>query len=526
MVDAENRLRDMMTGAGGLRPGPSTRQVQGELNLQRPPEPEFMRLSGVWATAGGVLELRHTSIPGYITGTLTPPRCGSRPIPIILAVDDELRDAEGAWSSAFQAGGYLHKLPVVARLSQDGGTLELRSTGNRPSGVPELLTGVRMNGAASAASRWLGTWDTTHGRMMVRAEGNHLIGTIGGGNLPNGDRVAPRTIAFAEKLFTGGSSGGAWRDESDKQLGLVRWQLAPDGMRFFGSYTRRVGQYDIEEAWAGSRVGQVPALQPAVPDALFSRFSGAWKTQLGTTTIERSGRGATMTVADAGGKTLFTSLLSPSADGRSLEGAASGWLELGHRPFRLSLTPDGADLNAWSVGDAGDAPCSLWSGYSETRRADGAGNGGGLGGSPTPDRPVPSPGPSRPAPSPAPGPVAEVPADGFQSLARWDVRLDRVENPRDDRLTHVYLTLRNAGTATLLQTQDVWVYLEDSGGVEQRSGQGLLPQPGYPKLFGSPPPVVRPGREIRTKFVFDRHEGASPTRITVEEGGKEAAFEF
>jgi hypothetical protein len=111
-------------------------------------------------------------------------------------------------------------------------------------------------------------------------------------------------------------------------------------------------------------------------------------------------------------------------------------------------------------------------------------------------------------------------------LAKWDVRLDRVENPRDDRLTHVYLTLRNAGTGTLLQTQDVWVYLEDSGGVEQRSGQGLLAQPGYPKLFGSPPPVVRPGREIRTKFVFDRHEGAAPARITVEEGGKEAVFEF
>jgi hypothetical protein len=54
----------------------------------------------------------------------------------------------------------------------------------------------------------------------------------------------------------------------------------------------------------------------------------------------------------------------------------------------------------------------------------------------------------------------------------------------------------------------------------------LKAQPGRPELFGSPPPVVRPGKEIRTKFVFDRNQGASPTRITVEESGKEAVFEF
>jgi hypothetical protein len=152
--------------------------------------------------------------------------------------------------------------------------------------------------------------------------------------------------------------------------------------------------------------------------------------------------------------------------------------------------------------------------------------------SPTPPSPPPSPLPPQPAPNPQPippappGPVAEAPVPGFQPLGKWDVRLDRVENPRDDRLTHVYLTLRNAGTGTLLQTQDVWVYLEDSSGVEQRSGQGLKAQPGRPELFGSPPPVVRPGKEIRTKFVFDRNQGASPTRITVEESGKEAVFEF
>jgi hypothetical protein len=152
----------------------------------------------------------------------------------------------------------------------------------------------------------------------------------------------------------------------------------------------------------------------------------------------------------------------------------------------------------------------------------------------TPQAPQPSPpqgqspappAPPRPVPPPA-GPTTEAPAGGFHPLGKWDVRLDRVENPRDDRLTHVYLTLRNSGTAELIQTQNVWVYLESSDGLEQKSGQGLRALPGYPKLFDSPPPVVRPGKEIRTKFVFDRNEGGSPSKVTVEENGKQAEFEF
>ena len=117
--------------------------------------------------------------------------------------------------------------------------------------------------------------------------------------------------------------------------------------------------------------------------------------------------------------------------------------------------------------------------------------------------------------------------DGFQPLGAWSVRVDRIENPREDRLVHVYLTLRNDSARDLMQTENVSVLFEDSTGITVESGQGLKAQPGYPELFGSPPPITAPGREIRTKFVFDRNRGATPVRVTVQEGRDHSAdFEF
>lgn len=124
-------------------------------------------------------------------------------------------------------------------------------------------------------------------------------------------------------------------------------------------------------------------------------------------------------------------------------------------------------------------------------------------------------------------PTAAQEDDGFAPLGAWSVRVDRVENPREDRLVHVYLTLRNDSTRPLMQTENISVLFEDSSGITVESGQGLKAEPGYPQLFGSPPPVVEPGREIRTKFVFDRNRGASAIRVTVQEGQEHSAdFEF
>jgi hypothetical protein len=37
---------------------------------------------------------------------------------------------------------------------------------------------------------------------------------------------------------------------------------------------------------------------------------------------------------------------------------------------------------------------------------------------------------------------------------------------------------------------------------------------------------VRPGKEIRTKFVFERQNRAGPLTVTIEEGGKQATYDF
>jgi hypothetical protein len=140
---------------------------------------------------------------------------------------------------------------------------------------------------------------------------------------------------------------------------------------------------------------------------------------------------------------------------------------------------------------------------------------------PEPQPPAPEPVPPRPEPSQP----EQTPSGGdFQPLGAWSVRVDRVENPRNDRLTHVYLTLRNDSTRRLMQTEGVNVLHEDGSGLVTQSSQGLKALPGRPELFGSPPPIVLPGREIRTKFVFDRN--GRTASITVEEGEYSAAFDF
>lgn len=145
---------------------------------------------------------------------------------------------------------------------------------------------------------------------------------------------------------------------------------------------------------------------------------------------------------------------------------------------------------------------------------------------PRPIEPAPAPAPTpTPAPTPAPPPPPLPPAptnDGFKPVGKFDVRLDKVV--AEGRYWHVYMTLRNASSGTLVQAQGVDVRLEDSDGVGVESGQAVRARPGPPELFGSPPPTTRPGGTLPVKFVFDKRDGAAPARIIVMEGEHEAAF--
>lgn len=139
---------------------------------------------------------------------------------------------------------------------------------------------------------------------------------------------------------------------------------------------------------------------------------------------------------------------------------------------------------------------------------------------PPPQQPAPPQRPESPQ-RPEPPPPRPDPTGAFKRLGAWSVRIDRVERPADDRLVHVYLTLRNDSSRRLLQTQDISVVHRDSLGISVENSQSLKPQSGRPELFGAPQPVALPGRELRAKFVFDRN--GVTTAITVREGVEHSA---
>jgi hypothetical protein len=142
----------------------------------------------------------------------------------------------------------------------------------------------------------------------------------------------------------------------------------------------------------------------------------------------------------------------------------------------------------------------------------------------TPSRPSTNVPPRPPVNSPLPvdPPATQV---GFKHLQAFDVRLDKVA-AEDGRFWHVYMTLRNASSDTLVQAQGLTVRFEDSDGVGVESGQAVRAKPGYPELFGSPPPTTRPGGTLPVKFVFDKKVGARPSRVIVIEGDKSVEFGF
>ncbi|NVD45920.1 hypothetical protein [Qipengyuania atrilutea] len=231
-------------------------------------------------------------------------------------------------------------------------------------------------------------------------------------------------------------------------------------------------------------------------------------------------------------------VLKASSDGRSLEGVLrnSGF---GYRKFRLVLSPDKADFDGVEINaTTGEACYSLFTGYSEERRQaahDSA--------EPTPTpapAPAPAPdinpeptsdpqqGPVSPTPTPVPVPLppapAPAPTTGFQSLTKYDVRVDRVVVARDAQRIDVFVTLKNPTSSPLYATSGaLMVRLEDSDGVGKVNGQILRPTPEGRTHFASTP-AIEPGGELKAKYSFHPDAGASPARVTISEGDKRASF--
>jgi hypothetical protein len=372
--------------------------------------------------------------------------------------------------------------------------------------------------SAEEVARWSGDWRTSRGLMTLAAERNHLAGLITHG-------TGTRQFEAVALIPGGGVAVGAWGTNYDKntneQSGIVHWgdatlQISADGKSFTGWYTDVSGGQAQRIEWSGRRYFDETSSRPSQQDPTAKTLLGRWTTPFGV--IEFTDRaikgvehvGAEMT--DAAGMRHYLNY-TPGSGGliHLMSGSSSQ-----NYPRPIVLAGDGGSFDVMGdrqgVGGVWRAVRVQSQPPSRTPRPRSEAEAPVL-----PNAPAPAPRPAQPAPE-------AQQAAGFQPLEKWDVRVDRVENPRDDRLTHVYLTLRNSGTGTLVQTQGVSVRHEDGDGVVTESGQGVRAKPGYPELFGSPPPVVLPGREIKTKFVFDRNGGTA--RITVVEGKAVADFDF
>ncbi|MBP2161509.1 MULTISPECIES: hypothetical protein [Asticcacaulis] len=377
------------------------------------------------------------------------------------------------------------------------------------------------------AVRLPGTWENEEVSVTFRTVSGGVV--YADAYVPKGDGTKRRLNARLTPNATKTAMEGEWED-----IGAYndRWQ----GGRWKVSFVN--DRVVVEGLPSGrnftSTLKATPGTETAVP-AQYKDWLGEWTVHGGTLKLfMEQGRmvGTYRVPAASGLKETRRELLFRGAtdryetDGDTLVGF---WQSVGDPPVvggeaRMTLLPGKASFGGTL---AGDTTYGAWRGQR-------AGSSEGEAGAETlpPPNPVPQtpapPTPATPAPvphTPAPSEPASA-ADGFAPLGRWDVRIDKVENPRDDRLTHVYLTLRNAGTQTLLQTGDVWVYFETSDGLTQRSGQGLRAVPGPAQLFGSPPPVVLPGHEIKAKYIFDRHRGVTLTSIMVMEGEHKAEFAF
>ncbi|NML08290.1 hypothetical protein [Sphingomonas sp. G-3-2-10] len=247
-------------------------------------------------------------------------------------------------------------------------------------------------------------------------------------------------------------------------------------------------------------------------------FEGEWTTNAGRLRIERVGAGDNDVFKgtlwpDGGGAPYLFEGLRPNVGG----GLIGTWRRSGSTERRgVNFVIDRSDGDRFGAGIDG------WPLGSELEGRRGYEGASGPEPEPAPPQPVPSrPVPSQPVP-PVPAPPQTPANDGFKPVGKFDARIDKVV--AEGRYWHVYVTLRNATAYPLVQAEGVDVRLEDSEGLGVESGQAVRARPGPPELFGSPPPTTRPGGTIAVKFVFDKREGASPARILVMEGEREAAF--
>jgi hypothetical protein len=118
-------------------------------------------------------------------------------------------------------------------------------------------------------------------------------------------------------------------------------------------------------------------------------------------------------------------------------------------------------------------------------------------------------------------------AGAYQTLRRYDVRLDSVLVPRDASTLQVFVTLKNGSGAPLYVTSgEVRAQLTDADGATRETGQ-LWRASGAPAQLFSSTPVVQPGGELRVRYVFPPDAGGAPPRsLTLVDRDRRAEFDL
>lgn len=536
--------------AGGFHLFVSSGNLLGETretahNSSRPhirPEPSMAAdakaaWSGVWRTNRGLVEFKPLGnamiayLPGEVASDLLgrPSGIGSDQ-GLEVAILPSTVDAYGAWE---HPKGSVRWGDIGFRLAPDGksfsGWYTDVTTGDQRlvwSGERATAENTQAPLPADLVARFEGEWLTRHGVLRVRKVG---VGAKLDLTMP-GRTVSADLRASSDGRSVEGTIDG-WPEAGVNHFVARTGQASPSTI--VGEHVRKSGRpatvlwRGVSEARSAAAAGIAGLSLTPVPQALYDRFSGDWVIGSAKTRILRDDKGVMVIVSTMENDPLHIMRAEPSADGRSLEMWNTGILGPQKARIRLTLRPTGSEYDAHEVTADGSSGQLVWDAYNEARRKP-----GGAAATPNPgDHPT---APAMPAPSgssPVPivrstplngsGPVA---ADGFKPVRNFAVRLDKVV--AEDRYWHVYLTLRNITPGVLVQAQGVDVRFEDTDGVGVESGQAVRAKPGYPELFGSPPPTTRPGGELPVKFVFDMRSGTDPARVIVMEGDRQVTFDL
>lgn len=372
--------------------------------------------------------------------------------------------------------------------------------GRRPS--HDGINLKALPGSAKVASAWIGKWRTSRGQIDLVAEQKVVAGHI----------ESERGRSFVALLPEGNQAYGSWEGSG---IGDAELRLAPDGRTFRGWYTDLSAGRTSRLEWTGERVAPAtrpPSAEMPIPQQLLARFEGDWDMQDSIVRIRPEGTKAVLLVTGReSGRTLYTMPLAAGQEPGSLEGTDTGMLGGDRLRFRLTLQRDANGIDARDARYAGTAGQLFWTAKRMT------------------SQPASSdPAPSAPAPrSPTGGSAGSVTDGAFKPLRQFDVRLDRLWEARGypTRQVHAFVTIKNVSARPQYITSGfLTAVLTDADGVAQERRQ-VWRASAEPAALFTATPVVQPGAELKIRYVFTPDAGATPERLTLSEGDRQAEFQ-